>query len=60
MKLLLENWRQYLSEGMSEEKVQSIADRVLPQIVRDRGVPIQGKPKVELHTDIYERHSGIA
>ena len=59
MKLLLENWRQYLSEDMSEEKVQSIADRVFPQIVRDRGVPIQGKPKVELHADIYARYSDI-
>jgi len=59
MKLLFENWRQYLSESMSEEEVQSIADRVLPQIVRDRGVPIQGKPKVELHADIYARYSDI-
>lgn len=59
MKLLLENWRQYLSEDMSEEKVQSIADRVFPQIVRDRGVPPQGEPKVELHRDIYARYSDI-
>ena len=62
MKLLFENWRLYLSEGMSEEEVQSIVDRVYPQIVRDRGVPAgrQGIPKIELHADIYARHSGIA
>jgi len=61
MKLLLENWRQYLSEGMSEEEVQSIVDRVYPQIVRDRGVPpqTQREPIVELHADIYARYSDI-
>jgi hypothetical protein len=67
MKLLFENWHKYLSEeeertseGMSKNKVQSIVSRVYPQILEDRGIPIQGEPKVELHTDIYERHSGIA
>jgi len=60
MKLLFENWRKYLSESMSEEEVQSIVSRVYPQILEDRGIPMQGEPKVELHTDIYERHSGIA
>ena len=61
MKLLFENWRQYLSEGMSEEEVQSIVDRVYPQIVRDRGVPpqTQREPIVELHRDIYARYSDI-
>ena len=57
MKLLFENWRQYLSEGMPEEEVQSIVDRVYPQILKDRGIPTQGKPSVELHTDIYARYS---
>jgi hypothetical protein len=57
----MENWREYLlTEGMSKEEVQSIVDRVFDQIVDDRGVPPQGKPKISLHTDIYERHSGIA
>jgi len=61
MKLLFENWRKYLlTEGMSEEEVQSIVKRVFPQILEDRGIPTQGEPKIELHTDIYERHSGIA
>jgi len=57
MKLLFENWRNYLlTEGMSEEEVQSIVDRVFPQILKDRSIPTQGEPKIELHTDIYERH----
>ena len=61
MKLLFENWRKYLlTEGMSMDEVQSIVDRVFDQIVEDRGLPPQGKPKISLHTDIYERHSGIA
>ena len=61
MKLLFENWRNYLlTESMSEEEVQSIVKRVFPQILEDRGIPTQGEPKIELHTDIYERHSGIA
>ena len=61
MKLLFENWHKYLSEDMSEEKVQSIADRLFPQIVRDRGVPAgrQGIPKIELHANIYARYSDI-
>ena len=58
MKLLFENWRKYLlTEGMSMDEVQSIVDRVFDQIVDDRGLPPQGKPKVSLHTDIYARYS---
>jgi len=61
MKLLFENWRQYLSEGMPREEVQSIVNRVYPQIVDDRGPAHRpGVPKIELHADIYARHSGIA
>ena len=59
MKLLFENWREYLSESMPEEEVQSIVNRIYPQIVRDRGVPPQGEPIVELHRDIYARYSDI-
>ena len=61
MKLLFENWRKYLTEGLAQEKVQSIADRVFPQIVRDRGIPPQAQrePIVELHRDIYARYSDI-
>ena len=58
MKLLFENWRQYLSESMSEEEVQSIVSRVYPQIVNDRGPAHKpGVPKIELHADIYARYS---
>ena len=46
-------------EAMTQDKVQSIVDRVFPQIVNDRGPGRQGVPKIELHTDIYARHSGI-
>ena len=60
VKLLFENWRKYLSEGLAQEEVQSIVDRIFDQIVNDRGPARQGKPKVELHADIYARHSGIA
>ena len=59
MKLIIENWRQYLlTESMSEEEVQSIVDRVYPQIVNDRGPAYRpGVPKTELHADIYARYS---
>ena len=60
MKLLFENWRKYLlTESMSRGEVQSIVDRVFPQIIQDRGVGKQGLPKLELHADIYARHSGV-
>ena len=66
MKLLFENWRQYLSEeeertsaDMSKNKVQFIVDRAFPQIVQDRGAGRQGVPKLELHADIYARYSDI-
>ena len=59
MKLLFENWRQYLKEGMSREEVQSIVNRVYPQIANDRGPTHRpGVPKIELHADIYARYSG--
>ena len=48
-----------LNEGMSEPNVQSIVDRVFPQIVEDKGPGRQGIPKIELHKDIYARVSGI-
>ena len=60
MKFLFESWRKYLlTEGMSRGEVQSIVDRVFPQIAQDRGVGKQGLPKLELHADIYARHSGV-
>ena len=59
MKPLFENWRKYiLTEGMSMDEVQSIVDRVYPQIVNDRGPAYRpGVPKIELHADIYARYS---
>ena len=61
MKLLFENWRQCEEEGMSREEVQSIVSRVYPQIANDRGLAHRpGVPEIELHADIYARHSGIA
>ena len=48
-----------LNESMSKNKVQSIIDRVLPQIINDRGLGKKGVPKIELHYDIYARLSGI-
>ena len=48
-----------LLEGLSKNKVQSIVDRVFPQIVQDRGEGRQGVPEIKLHHDIYARHSGI-
>ena len=44
---------------MTQGEVQLIVDRVFPQIVQDRGPGRQGIPKIELHADIYARHSGI-
>jgi len=44
---------------MTQGEVQLIVDRVFPQIVQDRTAPPQGVPKIELHADIYARHSGI-
>jgi len=61
MNLLREYIRGLLieSEAMTQDKVQLIVDRVFPQIVQDRGPGRQGVPKIELHADIYARHSGI-
>ena len=48
-----------LSEGISKSNVQSIVDRILPQIIDNKGTGKQGIPKIKLHTDIYARYSGI-
>ncbi len=65
MRLLREYIRELLIEQdepvtMTQGEVQLIVDRVFPQIVQDRGPGRQGVPKIELHADIYARHSGIA
>ena len=46
-------------EGMSKKEMQSIVDRVYPQIVKNLGRAKRGTPKVEFHTNIYVRASGI-
>ena len=48
-----------LLEGMPKNDVQSIVDRILPQIIDTKGTGKQGKPGIELHSDIYARYSGI-
>ena len=47
-----------LLESMSKNEVQSIIDRVFPQIIKDRGTGKQGVPKIEVWADIYARLSG--
>jgi len=61
MSLLREYIKDLLIESkvMTQDSVQLIVDRVFPQIMNDRGMGKQGAPKVELHADIYARHSGI-
>ena len=64
MRLLREYIRNLLVEQdepvtMTQGEVQTIVDRVFPQIVNDRGPGRQGVPRVELHSDIYARYSGI-
>ena len=61
MSLLREYIKGFLIESgvMTQDSVQSITDRVFPRIMNDRGIGKQGVPKVELHADIYARHSGI-
>jgi hypothetical protein len=47
-----------LLESISKNEVQSIIDRVFPQILKDRGTGKQGIPKIEVWADIYARLSG--
>ena len=48
-----------LLEGMDKKEMQSIVDRVYPQIVKNLGRAKRGTPKVEFHNNIYVRVSGI-
>jgi len=48
-----------VSEAISKNNIQSIIDRILPQIIDDKGTGRQGIPKIELHADIIARYSGI-
>tara|TARA_R110001583_G_scaffold13766_4_gene58726 strand:- start:28130 stop:28534 length:405 start_codon:yes stop_codon:yes gene_type:complete len=48
-----------LSEGLSNNDIQSIVDRVYPQIVKDLGRAKKGTPKIEIHNNVLAFHSGI-
>ena len=48
-----------LLEGMNRKDIQSVIDRVYPQIVKNLGRARRGTPKVEMHSNIYVRVSGI-
>ena len=48
-----------LLESMSRNDIQSVIDRVYPQIVKNLGRAKRGTPKVAMHTSIYVRVSGI-
>lgn len=48
-----------LTEGMKRKEIQSVIDRVYPQIVKNLGRARRGTPKVEMHSSIYVRVSGI-
>ena len=49
----------HINESLSKNKVQTIVDRVFPQIAQDRGLGKKGMPKIKLHHDIYALASGI-
>ena len=48
-----------LLEGMDRKEIQSVIDKVYPQIVKNLGRARRGTPKVEMHSSIYVRVSGI-
>lgn len=48
-----------LLEGMDRKEIQSVVDKVYPQIVKNLGRARRGTPKVEMHSSIYVRVSGI-
>lgn len=48
-----------LIEGLNKQEIQSIVDRVYPQIAKDLGRAKKGTPKVEIHNNVLAFHSGI-
>tara|TARA_R110000744_G_scaffold66453_3_gene135880 strand:+ start:929 stop:1333 length:405 start_codon:yes stop_codon:yes gene_type:complete len=48
-----------LREGLNKKEMQAIVDHVYPNIVKNLGRARRGTPKVEFHTNIYVRVSGI-
>ena len=59
VELQQEEKQQKESEREIQVGVQTIVDRVYPQIVNELGIKNKMVPMVELHRDIYERLSGI-
>jgi hypothetical protein len=49
-----------ITEAVSKKDIKSIVERVYPQIVKDLGRARKGTPKVEIHSNIYARYSGMA
>ena len=48
-----------LLEGLSKNEIQSIADRVLPQIAKTLGPTKKGLPNIEIHNNVLALHSKI-
>lgn len=48
-----------LLEGFNKNEMQSIVNRVYPQIVNNLGRAKRGTPEVEFHDNIYVRITGI-
>ena len=52
--------RDILTEAkLSKEEIQSIVDRVYPEITSHYGPGPRGIPEVTIHSNIYARESGI-
>jgi len=48
-----------LTEGLNNKDIQSIIDKVYPQIVKNLGRARKGTPKVEIHNNVLSFNSGI-
>jgi len=48
-----------LLERFNRKEMQSVVDKVYPQIVKNLGRARRGTPKVEFHANIYVRITGI-
>jgi hypothetical protein len=48
-----------LFEGLNTKEIQSIIDRVYPQIIKNLGATRKATPRVTLHNNPYARLSGI-
>tara|TARA_B110000908_G_scaffold170582_1_gene230594 strand:- start:418 stop:822 length:405 start_codon:yes stop_codon:yes gene_type:complete len=48
-----------LAEGLNRNQMQDVVNRVYPQIAKNLGRAKRGTPKVEFHSNIYVRVTGI-